>query len=251
MLDSFDVRYEDIVVALKRLYFSLLPLLIYTTIGVILEIVDIVVFPDGASVANLMLYYFMAVPHRILFISLISVVLIKSISISKAGLLHIWRRYTPPFDPTVKILQEPRSTADLIQTARKRGFWALGIGFAIGVSIPLTGEIPLQYGSISFGELPDLPYAETLSELVSGFPIVGDLLVLSLISVRSTILYIPISISAFIMIIGIWNLSYYSRNYLYVSRESDETKCGLIFKLLATANAVVATVYLYLVLLVG
>lgn len=245
MRDGYYKTYNSIISTLKYRYFSLLPWMIYTVTGIALEIVGAWLFPVNISNPVLILYYALLVPHRILLISLVSLVLIKSVSVSKRSLLYFWRSYTPPFDSEVEILNESKPTEDLIRTAQDRGMLFFFIGFIIGAVIPSFGEVPLRQGSISFIDLPNLPYFETIAEIISGFPIVGDILVLSLISVQSTVMYIPISISAFLMLIGTWNLSYASGYFLQTNYEAGMQGRRVLFKILATLNGPLTIVYLY------
>ncbi|WP_143420710.1 hypothetical protein [Halorubrum ezzemoulense] len=250
MFDNWHRGDRDLLLFLKYQYYSLLPWLIYVIIGVILEIVRIWYFPARPSSAGFLLYYSFLVPHQILLISLISVILIKFISTLKATLVHVWRSCTPPFDSEVEIFSKPEPTKDIIQTAQKKGILFLSGGYLLGEIIPSFGEIPLRYGSISFTELPSLPYPETLTEIASGFPIVGDVLALSLqslISVQSPVLYIPISISAFLMLIGAWNLSYASRYFLQVESKERKKWQQLLFELLAILTGPLVIVYVYYV----
>lgn len=232
--------------SIKYGYYSLLPWLIYIVIGIILEIVGTWHFPARPNSLGSIMYYGFFVSHQILLIALVSVILIKIISASK----DLWKRSTPPFDSEVEIFKKPESNKDVIQTAQDRGLLFLFGGFLMGLIIPFSGEIPLRHGSISFTELPAVPYPEILAELVSGFPIVGDPLALSLqslISVHSPVLYIPISISAFLMIIGVWNLSYASYYFSQVENESRERWQELLFELLAVLTGPLAIVYMYYV----
>lgn len=248
MFDNWHQVDRNLFLLIKYQYYSLLPWLIYVVIGVVLEIVRIWYFPASPSSSGFLVYYVFFVPHQILLISLVSVILIKIISTVKTTLVHVWRSCTPPFDSGVEIFGKSEPTKNLIQTAQYRGILFLSGGFLVGEIIPLFGEIPLRYGSISFTDLPSLPYSETLTEIASGFPIVGDLLTLSLqslISVQSPVLYIPISISAFLMLIGVWNLSYASRHFLQVESKSGEKWQRLLFELLAIITGPLTIVYIY------
>lgn len=245
MRSGYYRGYSDILSSIKYRYFSLLPWMIYTVIGIILEIVGMWLFPVNTANPVLRVYYAFLVPHRILLISLVSLVLIKSVSISKKSLLHIWRSYTPPFNSEVEILNTSKPTEELIRTARDRGLLFLVIGFVVGEVIPSFGEVPLRHGSISFTDLPSLPYLETITQIMSGFPIVGDTFVLSLISVQSTVMYIPIALSAFLMLIGTWNLSYASRYFLQMDYETGMRWKRVLFKMLATLNGPLLIVYIF------
>ena len=163
-------------------------------------------------------------------------------------MLHFWRSYTPPFTSEINIFTEPEPTSDLIQRAQKYGIWFLPSGYLLGSFIPFSGEIPLRHGTISFTELPDIPYTETISEIVSGFPIVGDLFILNFIAVQSTVLYIPISISIFIMLVGCWNLSYASKHFLKEEVREVGRKQKIIYIMVAILNAPLIMVYTYIVL---
>jgi len=173
---------------------------------------------------------------------------LKFISLSKSTLLYFWRSYTPPFTSEVNIFTEPEPTSELIQRAQKYGIWFLLSGYFVGAFIPFFGEVPLRYGTISYTELPDIPYTETISEIVSGFPIVGDLFILNFITVQSTILYVPISVSIFAMLVGCWNLSYASKHFLKENVGEDGIKQKIIFKIVATLNAPLIMVYVHIVL---
>jgi hypothetical protein len=106
----------------------------------------------------------------------------------------------------------------------------------------------LRYGTILYTELPEIPYTETISEIIFGFPIVGDLFILNFITVQSTILYIPISISIFAMLVGCWNLSYASKHFLKENVGEDGRKQRKIYKIVAILNAPLIIVYAYIVL---
>jgi len=248
MTNYSEVEYPTSVSILKEFYLFFLPWLIYVLVGLGLELLSVLFFPRSPTNLWTILYYSLAVPHGLLLISLVSVVLIKSISLSKTVLLHFWRSYTPPFSSELNISTEPEPTSDLIQRAQKYGIWFLPSGYLIGAFIPLFGEVPLRYGTISFTELPDIPYTETISEIVSGFPIVGDLFILNFITVQSTILYIPISISIFAMLVGCWNLSYASKHFLKENVGEDGGKQRIIYKIVAILNAPLIIVYTYIVL---
>jgi len=248
MTNYSEVEYPTSVSILKEFYLFFLPWLIYVLVGLGLELLSVLFFPRSPTNLWTILYYSLAVPHGLLLISLVSVVLIKSISLSKTVLLHFWRSYTPPSSSELNISTEPEPTSDLIQRAQKYGIWFLPSGYLIGAFIPLFGEVPLRYGTISFTELPDIPYTETISEIVSGFPIVGDLFILNFITVQSTILYIPISISIFAMLVGCWNLSYASKHFLKENVGEDGGKQRIIYKIVAILNAPLIIVYTYIVL---
>jgi len=248
MTNYSEVEYPKSVSILKEFYLFFLPWLVYVLVGLILELLGVLFFPRSPTNLWTILYYSLAVPHGLLFISLVSVVLIKSISLSKTTLLHFWRSYTPPFTSELNISTEPEPTSDLIQRAQKYGIWFLPSGYLLGAFIPLFGEVPLRYGTISFTELPDIPYTEIISDIVSGFPIVGDLFILNFITVQSTILYIPISISIFAMLVGCWNLSYASKHFLKEKVGEDGGKQRIIYKIVAILNAPLIIVYAYIVL---
>ena len=248
MTNYSEVEYPKSVSILKEFYLFFLPWLIYVLVGLVLKLLGVLFFPRSPTNIGTILYYSLAVPHGLLLISLVSVVLIKSISLSKTVLLHFWRSYTPPFSSELNISTEPEPTSDLIQRAQKYGIWFLPSGYLIGAFIPLFGEVPLRYGTISFTELPDIPYTETISEIVSGFPIVGDLFILNFITVQSTILYIPISISIFAMLVGCWNLSYASKHFLKEKVGEGGRKQREIYKIVAILNAPLIIVYAYIVL---
>jgi hypothetical protein len=61
------------------------------------------------------------------------------------------------------------------------------------------------------------------------------------------VLYIPISISAFLMLIGAWNLSYASRYFLQVESKEREKWQQLLFELLAILTGPLVIVYVYYV----
>jgi hypothetical protein len=248
MTNYSEVEYPKSVSILKEFYLFFLPWLIYVLVGLVLELLGVLFFPRSPTNLWTILYYSLAVPHGLLLISLVSVVLIKSTSLSKSALLYFWRSYTPPFTSELNISTEPEPTSDLIQRAQKYGIWFLPSGYLIGAFIPLFGEVPLRYGTISFTELPDIPYTETISEIVSGFPIVGDLFILNFITVQSTILYIPISISIFAMLVGCWNLSYASKHFLKENVKKGGRKQQIIYEIVAILNAPLMIVYAYIVL---
>lgn len=233
---------------LKKSYLFFLPWLIYVSAGLLLELLGLLFFPRSPTSLWTILYYSLAVPHGLLLISLVFVVLIKSISLFKSALLHFWRSYTPPFTSEVNIFTEPEPTSDLIQRAQKYGIRSLLSGYLLGAFIPLLGEVPLRYGTISYTELPDIPYTKKISEIVSGFPIVGDLFILNFITVQSTILYIPISASIFAMLVGCWNLSYASKHFLNENVGEDGIKQKIIFKIVAILNVPLIIVYVHIVL---
>jgi len=248
MKNYSEANYRKGVFILKEFYLFFLPWLVYVSIGLVLELLGALFFPRSPTSPGTILYYSLAVPHGLLLISLISVVLIKSISLSKTALLHFWKSYTPPFNSELNIYTGPEPTGDLIQRARKYGIWFLSSGYLLGAVIPLFGEVPLRYGTISYTELPDIPYTETISEIVSGFPIVGDLFVLNFITVQSTILYIPISISILAMLVGCWNLSYASKHN-FKGRVGDNGRIQrIIYNVLATLNAPLIMIYAYIAL---
>ena len=244
MTNYTEGDYRKSVPILKEFYLSFLPWLIYVSIGLILELLGILFFPRSPTSLWTILYYSLAVPHGLLLISLTSVVLIKS----KTALLHFWKSYTPPFNDELNTSTNSEPTKDLIQRAQKYGIWYLSSGYLLGATIPLFGEVPLRYGTISYIELPDIPYTGTISEIVSGFPIVGDLFVLNFITVQSTVLYIPISISIFAMLVGCRNLSYASAHIFKENVGEDRRKQRIIYSILATLNAPLITVYVYIVI---
>ena len=248
MTNYIRVEYPNILSILKESYLFFLPWLTYVLVGLILELLGLLFFPRSPTNLLTILYYSLAVPHGLLLISLVSVALIKSTSLSKSALLYIWKSYTPPFTSEVNISTEPEPTSDLIQRAQKYGIWFLLSGYLMGAFIPFFGEVPLRYGTISYTELPDIPYTETISKIVSGFPIVGDLFILNFITVQSTILYIPISVSIFAMLVGCWNLSYASKHFLKESVGEDGIKQKIIFKLVAILNAPLIILYVHIVL---
>lgn len=248
MTNHSDDDYRKSVSILKEFYLFFLPWLIYVLIGLVLELLGVLFFPRSPTSLWTILYYGLAVPHGLLLISLISVVLVKSISLSKTALLHFWKSYTPPFNSELNISTDPEPTRDLIQRARKYGIWFLPSGYLLGAIIPLFGEVPLRYGTISYTELPDIPYTEIISEIISGFPIVGDLFILNFITVQSTILYIPISISIFAMLVGCWNLSYASKHIFKENIGEDRRKQRIIYNVLAILNAPLIILYAYIVL---
>ena len=248
MTNYSEVEYPKSVSILKECYLFFLPWLIYVLVGLVLELLVVLFFPRSPTNIWTILYYSLAVPHGLLLISLVSVVLIKSISLSKAALLHFWRSYTPPFTSELNISTEPEPTNDLIQRAQKYGIWFLPSGYLVGAIIPFFGEVPLRHGTILFTELSDIPYTETISEIVSGFPIIGDLFILNFITVQSTVLYIPISISIFAMLVGCWNLSYASKHFLKGDVGEDGRKQRIIYKIVAILNAPLIIVYAYIVL---
>ncbi len=248
MTNYSEVEYPKSLSILKESYLFFLPWLIYVLIGLILELFGVLFFPRSPTNPWTILYYSLAVPHGLLFISLVSVVLIKSLSLSKSALLYFWRSYTPPFASELSISTEPEPTGDLIQRAEKYGIWFLPSGYFVGAFIPLFGEFPLRYGTISFTELPDIPYTETISDIVSGFPIVGDLFILNFITVQSTTLYIPILISIFAMLVGCWNLSYASRHFLKENVGENGIVRRRIYKIVAILNAPLIVVYAHIVL---
>lgn len=248
MTNYRKIEYSGGLSILKELYLFFLPWLIYILVGLVLELLGLLFFPRSPTNIWTILYYSLTVPHGLLLISLVSVVLIKSISLSKSTLLCFWRRYTPPFTSKVNIFTEPEPTSDLIQRAQKYGIWFLLCGYLMGAFIPFFGEVPLRYGTISYTDLPNIPYTETISEIVSGFPIVGDLFILNFITVQSTILYIPISLSIFIMLVGCWNLSYASKHFLKENVGEDEIKQKIIFKIVAILNVPLIIIYVYIVL---
>ena len=248
MTNYSEVEYPKSVSILKEFYLFFLPWLIYVLVGLVLELLGVLFFPRSPTNLWTILYYSLAVPHGLLLISLVSVVLIKSISLSKTALLHFWRSYTPPFTSELNISTEPEPTSDLIQRAQKYGIWFLSSGYLLGAIIPLFGEVPLRYGTILYTELPDIPYTGIISEIVSGFPIVGDLFILNFITVQSTILYIPISISIFAMLVGCWNLSYASKHFLKENVRKGGRKQRIIYEIVAILNAPLMIVYAYIVL---
>ena len=248
MTNYIGVEYSKSLSILKEFYLFFLPWLIYVLIGLVLELLGVLFFPRSPTNLWTILYYSLAVPHGLLLISLVSVVLIKSISLSKSALLYFWRSYTPPFTSELNIFAEPEPTSDLIQRAQKYGTWFLPSGYLVGAFIPLFGEVPLRHGTISFTELPNIPYTETISEIVSGFPIVGDLFILNFITVQSTILYIPISVSIFAMLVGCWNLSYVSKHFLKQNIGEDGIEQRIIYKIVAILNAPLIIVYAHIVL---
>jgi|GEM_PF-417486 Flp pilus assembly pilin Flp len=248
MTNYSEADYRKSVSILKEFYLFFLPWLIYVLIGLVLELLGVLFFPRSPTSLWTILYYSLAVPHGLLLISLVSVVLIKSISLSKTALLHFWKSYTPPFNSELNISTDPEPTTDLIQRAQKYGVWFLPSGYLLGTIIPLFGEVPLRYGTILYTELPEIPYTETISEIIFGFPIVGDLFILNFITVQSTILYIPISISIFAMLVGCWNLSYASKHFLKENVGEDGRKQRKIYKIVAILNAPLIIVYAYIVL---
>lgn len=247
MTNHSEVEYPKSLSILKESYLFFLPWFIYVLVGLVLELLGMLFFPRSPTNLWTILYYSLAVPHGLLLISLVSVVLIKSTSLSKSALLYFWRSYTPPFTSEPNIFTEPEPTSDLIQRAQKYGIWFLPFGYLVGASIPFFGEVPLRYGTISFVELPDILYDETISEIASGFPIIGDIFILNFITVQSTILYIPISISIFAMLVGCWNLSYASKHFLNENVEQDRIK-QRIYKIVAILNAPLIMVYAHIVL---
>jgi len=248
MTNYNEANYRKSVSILKEFYLFFLPWLIYVSIGLVLELLGVLFFPRSPTSPWTILYYSLAVPHGLLLISLVSVVLIKSISLSKSALLNFWKSYTPPFNSELNISTDPDPTRDLIQRARKYGIWFLSSGYLLGAIIPLFGEVPLRNGTISYTELPDIPYTGTISEIASGFPIVGNLFVLDFITVQSTILYIPISISIFAMLVGCWNLSYASKHGFKENIRKNGGKQRIIYNVLSILNAPLIIVYAYIVL---
>lgn len=244
MLGDCHRRREITLSSIKNTYYFLLPWAVYIPLGLILEAVETHIFPLSTGNPLLLLYYAVKVAHILLLISLSSVLLIKSVSVSKAVLLWLWEKYTPPYDSELDISNETQPVGDLVPKAKQYGVSFLTSGFLAGMTIPFYGEVPLRQGTISFIELPDLPYDGVLAEVLSGFPIVGDLFILSFISVQSTILYIPISISVFLMIVGVWNLSYASRHFLEVNGTTRRQKRW--FNRLATISGLLAIVYVYI-----
>lgn len=248
MTNYSEIEYRKSMSILKESYLFFSPWFIYALVGLILELLGVLFFPRNPTNLWTILYYSLAVPHGLLLISLASVVLIKSISLSKTALMHFWRSYTPPFTSELNIPTEPEPTSGLIQRAQKYAIWFIPSGYLVGAFIPFFGEVPLRYGTISFTELPDIPYTETISEIVSGFPIVGDLFILNFITVQSTVLYIPISISIFAMLVGCWNFSYASRYFFKDSVREDGRKQSVIYKIVAILNAPLIIAYAYIVL---
>ncbi len=103
MANYSEVEYPRSLSILKEFYLFSLPWFIYVLVGLVLELLGVLFFPRSPTNLWTILYYSLAVPHGLLLISLVSVVLIKSTSLSKRALLYFWRSYTPPFtsDPNI------------------------------------------------------------------------------------------------------------------------------------------------------
>ena len=227
---------------LYQSYLFFIPWGVYFVLDLFLTLVTYISPTFHTNSPTYILYLIALVVESILLVSVVSYTLIKILFLSKRVISHIWQRFTPPFKIKVPLYSPVQLNEDEVEKSIRITVYGIMLGLFFAVFTPMTGEFPLRYGSVSFTQLPDLPYSSALTELLSGLPIVGDLLVLDLISSSSTIVYIPISVSVFLFILGLWNFS-----YLFMIRDAAYTQINNRIAILVLKTAPYLTPILALI----
>ena len=194
-------------------YLFLIPWGTYFALDLLLN--GVVYISPTMYTGGIMYRYFLtfSVVETILLMSVASYTLIKLLFLSKRTISYLWQRFTPPFETEISIYDPVQLNEDGVEKSIHVAKYGIMLGMIFALLAPTIGVFPLRYGSVLYTQLPELPFSPALNELLSGLPIVGELFVLDLVSpVSPTTVYIPIAISVFLFILGLWNLAHLFMN---------------------------------------
>lgn len=212
-------------------YLFLIPWGTYFVLDLLLSAIEYV-SPTMYSGGILYRYFLtFSVVETILLMSVASYTLIKLLFVSKRTISYVWQRFTPTFETQISLYDPVQLDEDEMKKSIHVTKYGIMLGLIFALLAPTIGVFPLRYGSVLYTQLPDIPYSPALNELLSGFPIVGELFVLDLISQSSpTTVYVPIAISVFLFILGLWNFAHLFINRTAVCELSNSRTVIFILK---------------------